>query len=205
VDSVLAWLQSLPPAALYLILGLVAATENFLPPIPADVIVAFGGFLAARAQRSPIPTIIAVVIGNVGGALAMFALGRRFGADWIRHHLRRVMGEGAEHRVQHLYNQYGLPALFVSRFLPGVRAVVPPLAGAIRVPAGGAIAVIATASAIWYTALAIIAYRLGSEWDRIVAAIKRFETLAAVAAAVIVALAILGWWLVRRRRRRERV
>jgi membrane protein DedA with SNARE-associated domain len=201
VDSVLAWLGSLPPAALYVILGLVAALENFLPPIPADVIVAFGSFLAARAQRSSIPTIIAVVVGNVGGALAMFALGRRYGTDWIRHHLRRVMGESAEQRVQHLYNQYGLPALFVSRFLPGVRAVVPPLAGAIRVPIGGAIVVIATASAIWYSALAIIAYRLGSQWDRIVGAIKRFETVAAVVAGAIVAVAIVVWWLVRRRRR----
>lgn len=201
MDSVLAWLESLPPAALYLILGLVAATENFVPPIPADVIVAFGSFLAARTQRSPIPTIIAVVVGNVGGALAMFALGRRFGADWIRGHLRRVMGESAEQRVQHLYNQYGLPALFVSRFLPGVRAVVPPLAGAIRVPVGGAIAVIATASAIWYAALAIIAYRLGSEWDRIIGAVKRFETVAGLVAGVLVVLAIAAWWLVRRRRR----
>ena len=201
MDSVLAWLESLPPAALYLILGLIAATENFVPPIPADVIVAFGSFLAARTQRSPIPTIIAVVVGNVGGALAMFALGRRFGADWIRGHLRRVMGESAEQRVQHLYNQYGLPALFVSRFLPGVRAVVPPLAGAIRVPVGGAIAVIATASAIWYAALAIIAYRLGSEWDRIIGAVKRFETVAGLVAGVLVVLAIAAWWLVRRRRR----
>ena len=201
MDSVLAWLESLPPAALYVILGLVAAAENFLPPIPADVIVAFGSFLAARSQRSPIPTIVAVVLGNVGGALAMFALGRRFGADWVRHHLRRVMGESAEHRVQHLYNQYGLPALFVSRFLPGVRAVVPPLAGAIRVPAAGAISVIATASAIWYTTLAIIAYRLGSQWDRIVGAIKRFETIAGVVAGVVVVLAIAVWWFVRRRRR----
>lgn len=201
MDSVLAWLESLPPAALYLILGLVAATENFLPPIPADVIVAFGSFLAARTQRSLIPTIIAVVIGNVGGALAMFALGRRYGADWIRRHLRRVMGESAEQRVQHLYNQYGLPALFVSRFLPGVRAVVPPLAGAMRVPIGGAIVVIATASTIWYSALAIIAYRLGSQWDRILGAIKRFETMAAVVAAIIVGLAIFVWWLVRRRQR----
>ena len=201
MDSVLVWLESLPPAALYVILGLVAAAENFLPPIPADVIVAFGSFLAARSHRSPIPTIIAVVLGNVGGALAMFALGRRYGADWVRHHLRRVMGESAEHRVQHLYNQYGLPALFVSRFLPGVRAVVPPLAGAIRVPVAGAISVIATASAIWYTTLAIIAYRLGSQWDRIVGAIKRFETIAGVVAGVVVVLAIAVWWLVRRRRR----
>jgi membrane protein DedA with SNARE-associated domain len=201
VNGVLSWLGSLNPATLYLILGLVAATENFIPPIPADVIVAFGSFLAARSNRSPIPTIIAVVIGNVGGAVAMFAIGRRFGADWVRHRLSRVMGESAEQRVQHWYNQYGLPALFLSRFLPGVRAVVPPLAGAIRVPAAGAIAVIATASTIWYSALAIIAYRLGSEWDRIVGAIKSFQSISAIIAGAVVAVGIIIWWAMRRRKR----
>lgn len=201
MNNVLDWLASLHPAALYLILAGVAATENFVPPIPADVIVAFGSFLAARSNRSPVPTIIAVVIGNVGGAVAMFALGRRYGADWIRRRLSRVMGETAEQRVRHWYNQYGLPALFLSRFLPGVRAVVPPLAGAIRVPAGGAIAAIAVASTIWYTALALIAYRLGSAWDRIVAAIKSFQTGAAIVAAAIVVVGGAAWWLARRRMR----
>lgn len=201
MNGVLAWLASLPPVTLYLILAAVAATENFLPPIPADVIVAFGSFLAARANRSPVPTIIAVVVGNVAGAIAMFALGRRYGADWIRGHLTRVMGESAEHRVQHWYNQYGLPALFLSRFLPGVRAVVPPLAGAIGVPAFGAIAAIATASAIWYTALAIIAYRLGSQWERILAAIKEFQTTAGIVAGVVVVLGLVVWWLRRQRRK----
>jgi len=200
VSGILDWLGSLPPSALYVILALVAATENFVPPIPADVIVAFGSFLAAREGRSPVPTIIAVVIGNVGGALAMFALGRRYGADWIRRHLHRVMGEGAELRVRNWYNQYGLPALFLSRFLPGVRAVVPPLAGAIKVPAPGAIAAIGTASSIWYATLAIIAYRLGSEWDRIVEAIKTFQTGAAIVAGAIVVIVAGAWWLVRKRR-----
>jgi len=201
VDSVLNWLGALPSAALYLTLALVAATENFIPPIPADVIVAFGSFLAARSGRSPVPTIIAVVVGNVGGALAMFLLGRRYGADWIRRRLSRVMGEGAEQRVQHMYNQYGLPALFLSRFLPGVRAVVPPLAGAIRVPAAGAIAAIAVASTIWYTTLAILAYRLGSQWDRVVATIKQFETGAAIIAGAIALIAGAVWFIVRRRKR----
>jgi membrane protein DedA with SNARE-associated domain len=201
MDNVLNWLGSLPSAALYVILALVAATENFIPPIPADVIVAFGSFLAARSHRSPVPTISAVVIGNVGGALGMFALGRRYGADWIRRRLRRVMGEGAEQRVQHMYDQYGLPALFLSRFLPGVRAVVPPLAGAMRVPPAGAIAAIAVASTIWYTALALLAYRLGSQWDRVVAAVKRFESGAAIVAGAVVVLAIAVWFVMRRQRR----
>lgn len=199
MEGVLTWLGGLPPAALYIVLALVAATENFVPPIPADVIVAFGSFLAAREHRSPIPTIIAVVIGNVGGALAMFALGRRFGADWIRRRFR-VMGEGGEQRIRGWYDRFGLPALFLSRFLPAVRAVVPPLAGAIRVPVAGAIAAIAIASAIWYTTIAILAYRLGSEWSRIAGAIKQFQTTAAIVAGVIVVVGILVWWVMRRRR-----
>jgi membrane protein DedA with SNARE-associated domain len=200
VEGVLTWLGGLPPAALYIILAVVAAAENFVPPIPADVIVAFGAFLAAREQRSPIPTIIAVVIGNVGGALGMFALGRRFGAEWIRRRLR-VMGEGAEERVRKAYDRFGLPALFLSRFLPGVRAVVPPLAGAIKVPVPGAIAAIATASTIWYATLAIIAYRLGSEWSRIASAIKRFQTTAAIVAGVVLVVAAVVWLVMRQRRK----
>ena len=200
MEGILDWLGAQPPAVLYVVLALVAATENFVPPIPADVIVAFGSFLAAREQRSPIPTIIAVVVGNVGGAIAMFALGRRYGAEWIRRRLH-VMGEGAERRVQNWYNRFGLPALFLSRFLPAVRAVVPPLAGAIRVPATGAIIAIATASTAWYATLAIIAYRLSADWERISGAIGRFQTTAAIVAGSVVVIGAAVWWTMRKRRR----
>lgn len=201
MDNVLAWLGSLPDAALYVILAAVAATENFVPPIPADVIVAFGSFLAARQNRSPVPTIIAVVIGNVGGAFAMFALGRKFGAEWVRRRLR-VMGEDSERRVRHWYDRFGLPALFLSRFVPAVRAVVPPLAGAIRAPAVGALIAIATASTIWYAALALLAYRLGSRWDAVTGAIKRFEMWAGIVAGAILLVIVAIWWVRRRRPQR---
>lgn len=204
MESVLAWLTDLPPAILYVILALVAATENFIPPIPADVIVAFGSFLAARQNQSPIPTIIAVVVGNVGGAIAMFALGRRYGADWIRRRLRHVMGEGAERRVQHWYNRFGLPALFLSRFLPAVRAVVPPLAGAIRVPATGAITAIATASTIWYTVIALVSYRVGNQWEQIVSTVGQFQRVAAIVAGAAIVIGVLVWWIVKSRRKARR-
>ena len=62
---------------------------------------------------------------------------------------------------------------------------------------------------MWFAAVMMIvsavvlvfAYRLGSQWDRIVGAVKQFETIAGVVAGVVVVLAIAVWWLVRRRRR----
>ena len=200
MESVLAWLTGLPPAALYVTLALVAATENFVPPIPADVIVAFGSFLAARRNESPIAAVVSVVIGNVAGALAMFALGRRFGADWIRRRMH-VLGDDAERRVRDWYNRFGLPALFLSRFLPAVRAVVPPLAGAIRVPATGAILAIATASTIWYTTVALLSYRVGTQWEQIASAIGRVQRIAAIGAGVLVVLGVVTWWIVKRKRK----
>lgn len=197
MEAILASLTSLPSAVLYAILALVAAAENFVPPIPADMVVAFGAFLAARKGESPIPTTVAVVAGNVGGAVAMFWLGRRFGADWIKRRLH-LRGESAERRVRGWYARYGVAALFLSRFLPGVRAVVPPLAGAMRVPATGAILAIAAASTIWYVTVAILAYRLGSNWEVIRETIGRFQTWSAIVAGAVVGLA-LAVWLVRRR------
>ena len=97
--------------------------------------------------------------------------------------------------------QYLKPALFLSRFLPGVRAVVPPLAGAIRVPPTGAIIAIATASTVWYATLALLAYRLGTQWDRVMATIGRFQKGAAIVAGAIVVAGAAIWWLLRRRKR----
>ncbi|HEX6050353.1 MAG TPA: hypothetical protein VFZ21_13820, partial [Gemmatimonadaceae bacterium] len=89
-------------------------------------------------------------------------------------------------------------------FLPAVRAVVPPLAGAIRVPAAGAIAAIATASTIWYTVIALLSYRVGSRWEEIVSAIGGFQRAAAIVAGGAVVVGAVAWWIVKSRRKARR-
>jgi len=132
VQSLLDWLTSLPLGALYLALAAVAATENIFPPVPADTVVALGSFLAARGQGSVWAAFLATWIGNVGGAMAMYAVGRRYGAERLDRRLLGDKGPGAEQRLHRLYGKYGVAALFASRFIPGVRAIVPPFAGAFR-------------------------------------------------------------------------
>jgi membrane protein DedA with SNARE-associated domain len=71
-------------------MALLAAAENIFPPIPADVLIALGAFIAARSNASPIPAFLTVLIGNVAGAMAMYAAGRKYGATWTekRFHLK---------------------------------------------------------------------------------------------------------------------
>lgn len=201
MQPVLDWLSALPPAALYLAIFAAASIENIFPPAPSDVVIAFAGFLAARGGHSATPAFIAVLLGNLSGAIAMYALGRRLGADWIHRRFRR--DERAQRRLSDWYARYGLAALFVSRFLPGVRALVPPLAGALRVPPVGAILTMGIASSIWYGIITVLAFRAGNNWDVLRDTITRFGTWLSLGAVALVVIAIAVWLM--KRRRGERV
>ena len=196
MQAILDWLTGLPPLALYAALAATAAIENFFPPFPADTVVAFGSFLAARGQASLVGSLAATWFGNVAGAMCVYALGRRFGAAWLS---GRFGGAGAELRVRALYGRYGVWALALSRFIPGVRAIVAPLAGALRVPPLRAALAIGMASAVWYGGITYIAYRVGADWEALRRVMASAGRGVAIAAAALAALAA-AVWLVRRRR-----
>jgi membrane protein DedA with SNARE-associated domain len=199
VETFLDRLAFMPVAALYGALAVVAALENVFPPVPADTVVAFGSFLAARGQGTALGVFLTTWAGNVAGAMLIYAIGRRYGAERLD---RRLLGERAavaESRLRALYGKYGLLALFLSRFLPGVRAIVPPLAGALRVPAIRAGLAMGTASAVWYGAISYLAFRIGADWERLSGTVARYGRVAAIAGATIALVAIVTW-LTRRKR-----
>lgn len=190
----------MPVPALYAALAIVAALENVFPPVPADTVVAFGSFLAARGQGTALGVFLTTWAGNVAGAMLIYGVGRRYGAGPLE---RRLLGERAaeaESRLIALYRKYGLMALFLSRFLPGVRAIVPPLAGALRVPALRAAVAMGAASAVWYGAISYLAFRIGADWDQLSGTVARYGRGAAIAGTAL-ALVLIATWIVMRRRR----
>lgn len=200
VDAMLQRLADLPPAVLYIAMTLIAALENFVPPVPADVVVSFGSFLSARRGDPAVLPFLAVIVGNVGGAVAMFLLGRRYGTQRIRRIFRIGADEASEARFRRWYGRFGVPAVFASRFLPGVRALVPPLAGAIGAPATGAVLAMALASSLWYGAITMVAYRVGSDWEALRETVAGYGRVAAISAGVVAALAVAAFLVARRRR-----
>ena len=199
MQGVLGWLSALPVVALYAAMFIAAAVENIFPPIPADTIVAFGSFLAARGQGTILGAFLAVWIGNLAGASVMYAAGRRYGASHVEKRLLKDKGAAAEGTLRTLYERYGIGALFLSRFVPGVRAIVPPFAGALRVPFIPAIAVMGVASGIWYGLVAWLAFRAGSNWDALQGTIKQYGTIAALVAVAVVLVGAIVWFFKKRR------
>ena len=193
LDWLLRVLAEWPPAALYLVLSLFAALENVFPPLPTDTVVAFGTWLAARGEGSALGAFLGTWLGNVVGAAVMYDVGRRHGTVWMRRRFPRLADEAGEARLRSLYSRYGLAALVVSRFIPGVRALVPPFAGALRLPALPAIAAMALASGVWYGLISYLAWRAGSNWEAVTAMVARSGRMVTIGACATAVVAGLLW------------
>jgi membrane protein DedA with SNARE-associated domain len=118
--------------------------------IPGDTIV----IVASTAVMSPfeyVALLVAVVAGSLAGESLGFALGRWFGHG-IRHsRLGRRIGEKNWARAERYVRRRGGPAVFVSRFLPVLHALVPLSAGAGGMPYRRFLAWTAPACVIWAT------------------------------------------------------
>lgn len=188
------WLVAAPDLVFLVTLGLAAALENVFPPAPADVVVLVGSVLAVQAGTHLGLLFLAVWGGNVAGAMLVYHLGSRFGLGFFQGRLGRLLlrpGQIATLGV--FYRRYGFPVVFLSRFLPMFRAVVPVFAGISRVGFVRTAVPLASASAIWYGALVYIGATAGRNWDVLVAELESVSGwlwLAAVAAA----LPVIWWW-----------
>jgi membrane protein DedA with SNARE-associated domain len=195
VAAVLDWLAGLPPFALYLALAASAAIENFFPPVPADTVVAFGSFLAARGEATALGAFLSTWVGNVAGAMTVYTLGRRYGTSWLEKRLKRFGGKERQDQLRRLYEKWGLGAIFLSRFIPAVRAVVPPFAGAFRMKPLPVALAVGVASAIWYGLVTYVAFRVGADWNALTERLGSLGKWAAIIAGAVVLAGIAVWYL----------
>jgi membrane protein DedA with SNARE-associated domain len=210
VEQFFGYFDGIPPVVLYVLIFVASFLEGLLPIVPGDLATAFFAFLAARAGGHFPPTMVAVVLGSVSGALTLWYLGLRLGADWLARTTdrlgfhRAVEGmESAEGRVEDAYRRYGWIALLVARMVPGVRAVVPAAAGALRIPFWEVAAILTSVSLVWYGSITWLAFRMGTDWAVVQATVTRvLREMGLGASVVALILVVVGVVIWRRRRRR---
>jgi membrane protein DedA with SNARE-associated domain/uncharacterized tellurite resistance protein B-like protein len=188
------------------VLALLAAVENVVPPVPSDAAVALGAFLSQRGLTSPVMVFLVTWSANLVGAAGVYFVARRYG--------RRLFASGTGRRllaprrlavIESVYMRFGVAGIFLSRFLPGVRAVVPPFAGLVELGWVKTLAPMGIASAIWYGGITLLGAVIGAEWTRIMAIIAGINRTLAILAGVAAVAGLIWFWLGRRRRRQERV
>lgn len=94
-------------------------------PVPEDVALLAGGYLAHRGiTRYPV-TLGVALLGVVAGDNSLFFMGRRFGAEAVRHFALWWPGQQRQiKRIEHFMERHGSRAVLYARFLAGLRALV---------------------------------------------------------------------------------
>lgn len=199
IDRLVAWMAELPGPLVYLVVGAFAALENLIPPVPADVVALFGGFLAGQGTVNPWAAFLVVWLANVGGALLVYWLGRHYGTAFFQGRLGRMLLQ--PHQMEQLgrfYSRHGTKVIFVSRFLPAFRAVVPIFAGTSGLGFVRTAVPIACASALWYGIIVYLGATAGRNWALVRQKIEASSQWLGMAAVVLMIGVGVIWWKTRR-------
>ena len=199
-DRLLDWMQGLPTAAVYLVLAALSSVENIFPPVPADVAVVFGAFLSRRGITSAPLLGFVCWLANTASSAGMYFLARARGKRFFaKGWPSKLLTPDAIKALERVYRKHGVAGIFVSRFLPGLRAAVTPFAGVVDMPPARALIPAATASAIWYAFLVAMGAALGRNWEAVERLLGTTNRVLAIVALVATALVAVWFW----RRKRE--
>jgi membrane protein DedA with SNARE-associated domain len=184
----------------YLAVFVLMLAESACIPVPSEVIMMFGGALAAGAVAGAHPSLVGVfaagVLGNVAGSYISWAVGKYAGQTAIRRWGRRVgIREHEIDKATAWFERHGPVAVLVGRVIPVIRTFISLPAGFAEMPSG-IFGLYTTLGAIpWTAALAIAGYSLGANWEHV--ANDFHGPTYAIAGILVVGLVVV---IVRRRR-----
>jgi membrane protein DedA with SNARE-associated domain len=182
------------------LIAVLAALENIFPPVPADMVVALGAFLAGRGTLNAWAVFGITWAFNVAGAAFVYSLARRHGRRFFRERIgQKLLTPSVLAHVERAYDRHGTYGIFLSRLLPVWRAVVAPFAGIAGLSPARTLIPVALASGLWYGALTLLVVRLGTNLETVLAQLGRINRGLGIGALVLLVVgALIVWWRTRR-------
>lgn len=171
--------------------GMMLQATGFMP-LPSEVMMAFGGYLANARSLVLWLVILAGTGGDVAGALIAYVIGYYGGRPFLERFGRFVFIRHQElERAELWFARFGNRAVFICKLLPGIRSFGALPAGIARMHLGHFIGYTAAGAAIWCTGFASLGFILGRNWVALEPFFRRFSILLIV--IVVAAIAIWIW------------
>jgi membrane protein DedA with SNARE-associated domain len=126
----------------------------------------FAGFDVFQGHLSLPGIIIAGVVGDVAGASIAYSIGYYGRRELLESQGSKLhVSQGGLDRAHRWFDRYGPPVVFVSRFLPFIRAAFPYAAGVAEMPFLRFISLAAAGSLFWIGGLGVLGREVGSQWQ----------------------------------------
>jgi membrane protein DedA with SNARE-associated domain len=181
--------------------------ENLFPPIPAELIMPLGGFLAHKGQLQLLPVILSGLLGTVLGAWFWYGIGRLINEERLEHLIGRhgrwlgVTPRGLR-QSRLWFQRHGAAVVFWGRIVPGVRTLISVPAGIELMPQPAFLLWTTAGSSLIVTALALAGKGLGENYGRVLRWMEPFGDLVFRSGLVLAGAGLLFLLLRRWRSRR---
>ena len=179
-------LQSIPPLAVYLTVGIIIGLESLGIPLPGEIALVSAAVLSTQEVGiSPVWVGVSAIIGAIVGDSIGYTIGRRFGMSLFERLGRRFpkhFGTGHVALAKQLFTRWGVWAVFFGRFIALLRILAGPLAGALRMRYPHFLAANASGAVCWAGGTTAVVYFLGIAAEKWLA---RFSWVALVLAVII--------------------
>lgn len=121
IDVLINW----QPAHINLLLFSILVSCGFGLPVPEDITLIAGGFLAYEEVISVHWFVLIAYAGVMLGDSVIFILGRIYGSKLLSSKLMsRILTKRSLTRARYAYRRYGNKIFFIARFLPGLRTPI---------------------------------------------------------------------------------
>lgn len=182
-----ALLATIPPIAVYLVVGVVIGVESLGIPLPGEIVLVSAALLASRhtLDINPVAVGAAASIGAIVGDTIGYSIGRRYGISLFERLSRRFpkhFGVGHVALAKQFFTRWGVWAVFFGRFVALLRILAGPLAGALHMRYPRFLAANASGGVIWAGGTTAVVYYLGIAAEKW---LSRFSWVALVIAVVI--------------------
>jgi membrane protein DedA with SNARE-associated domain len=176
--------------------ALLTATSGVVGVPGSEPTMLFAGFNVFQGNLTLLGIIVFGVLGDVLGAVAAYSIGYYGSRELLERHAGKLhLSQARLDRAHGWFERYGSATVFVSRFMPLIRAVFPYAAGVAEMPFKRFLALASLGSIVWIGALALIGRQVGHNWQNWR---HHLEYVDYAAAALLVAAII--YLLVRRSR-----
>jgi len=184
--NVQALLQSIPPLAVYLVVGGVVGVESLGVPLPGEIVLVSAALMSSHHDLAvnPIGVGVAAIIGAAVGDSIGYSIGRRFGMplfDKLGRRFPKHFGPGHVALAEKLFNRWGVRAVFFGRFIALLRIFAGPLAGALKMHYRRFLAANVSGAICWAGGTTALVYFAGMAAERW---LERFSWIALVIAIV---------------------
>lgn len=194
-----------------LIVFLTMMAESACIPIPSEIVVPYGGFLAAQGHAQLWAVIVVACAANLAGSIIAYVVGRYGGRALFLKYGRYVL-VSPHHldKADAWFARRGEVTVFFTRMMPGVRTFISLPAGIARMNVGKFLLYSLLGSIPWNIGLAYLGYGAGKAagddaWETLQAQFSRYNHIFyIVLGVVVVALVSYGVWHWRRRKNRPK-